>query len=138
MMTSKIKLLVIDDDDINIFIIKKIVEKTGYNVEMISKTNGQIAIDYLAGVVSSGDALPQLILIDINMPVLNGWEFLEAYEKLGIPQKVDMYMLSSSVYENDIEKAKTYTTVKGFISKPLSIERLTELLKLVERQINES
>lgn len=134
MMTSKIKLLVIDDDDINIFIIKKIVEKTGYNVEMISKTNGQIAIDYLAGVVSSAEQLPQLILIDINMPVLNGWEFLEAYEKLGIAQSVDMYMLSSSVYENDIEKAKTYSTVKGFISKPLSIERLTELLQLVERQ----
>lgn len=136
MMTSKIKLLVIDDDDINIFIIKKIVEKTGYNVEMISKTNGQMAIDYLAGVLSSAETLPQLILIDINMPVLNGWEFLEAYEKLGVPQKVDMYMLSSSVYENDIEKAKTYTMVKGFISKPLSIERLTELLKLVEQQTN--
>jgi CheY-like chemotaxis protein len=133
MMTSKIKLLVIDDDDINIFIIKKIVEKTGYNVEMISKTN---AIDYLAEVLSSGETLPQLILIDINMPVLNGWEFLEAYEKLGVPQKVDMYMLSSSVYENDIEKAKTYTMVKGFISKPLSIERLTELLKLVEQHTN--
>lgn len=134
MMTSKIKLLVIDDDDINIFIIKKIVEKTGYEVEMISKTNGQMAIDYLTGVLNSAEVLPQLILIDINMPVLNGWEFLEAYEKLGVPHKVDMYMLSSSVYENDIEKAKTYAMVKGFISKPLSIERLTELLKLVEQQ----
>lgn len=134
MMTSKIKLLVIDDDDINIFIIKKIVEKTGYNVEMVSKTNGQLAIDYLNTSISANGTLPHLILIDINMPVLNGWEFLEAYDRLNITQKVDMYMLSSSVYENDIEKAKTYKTVKGFISKPLSIERLTELLKLIEQQ----
>lgn len=138
MMTSKIKLLVIDDDDINIFIIKKIVEKTGYNVEMVAKTNGQMAIDYISMTLSLQESLPELILIDINMPVLNGWEFLDAYGQLNIQQKIDMYMLSSSVYENDIEKAKTYQTVKGFISKPLSIERLTELFKIVEQQSSES
>ncbi len=127
MMDSKIDLLVIDDDDINIFIIKKIVEKTGYNINMVAKTNGQLAIDYLSSLSDHNESFPQLVLIDINMPVLNGWEFLEAYDKLGIAQRVDMYMLSSSVYENDIEKAKTYKTVKGFISKPLSINKLIEL-----------
>ena len=126
-MDSKIDLLVIDDDDINIFIIKKIVEKTGYNINMVAKTNGQLAIDYLSALAENNENFPQLVLIDINMPVLNGWEFLEAYDKLGVSERVDMYMLSSSVYENDIEKAKTYITVKGFISKPLSINRLIEL-----------
>jgi CheY-like chemotaxis protein len=128
-MSDKINLLVIDDDDINIFIIKKIVEKTGYEAQMVAKTNGQLAVDYLTELQATGQTLPHLILIDINMPVLNGWEFLEAYEKLGIDHDIDMYMLSSSVYENDIEKAKTYKTVKGFISKPLSIERLIELFE---------
>jgi len=130
-MDSKINLLVIDDDDINIFIIKKIVEKTGYNVEMTAKTNGQLAIDYVKEIIDTPN-FPNLILIDINMPILNGWEFIEAYELLGNTRKVDMYMLSSSVYENDIEKAKSYKTVKGFISKPLSIDRLIELLKGIE------
>ncbi|WEK18765.1 MAG: response regulator [Candidatus Pedobacter colombiensis] len=130
MMDNKINLLVIDDDDINIFIIKKIVEKTGYNVNMVSKANGLLAIDHLKATRDQQD-FPQLILIDINMPVLNGWEFLDAYEALNITKRVDMYMLSSSVYENDIEKAKTYAKVKGFISKPLSIERLIELFKLL-------
>lgn len=128
-MNAKINLLVIDDDDINIFIIKKIVEKTGYEAQMVAKTNGQLAIDYLKDLIASQQVFPDLILIDINMPVLNGWEFLEAYDKLGLEKQVDMYMLSSSVYENDIEKAKTYKTVKGFISKPLSIERLIELFE---------
>lgn len=126
-MNPKIDLLVIDDDDINIFIIKKIVEKTGYDINMVSKTNGQLAIDHLDDILENDAPFPHLILIDINMPVLNGWEFLEAYDKLNITQRVDMYMLSSSVYENDIEKAKTYKKVKGFISKPLSINRLIEL-----------
>jgi len=128
-MNTKINLLVIDDDDINIFIIKKIVEKTGYEAKMVAKTNGLMAIDYLKELMENEQILPHLILIDINMPVLNGWEFLDAYEKLGISKEIDMYMLSSSVYENDIEKAKTYKTVKGFISKPLSIERLIELFE---------
>ncbi|MCX2485448.1 response regulator [Pedobacter sp. MR2016-24] len=137
-MNAKIDLLVIDDDDINIFIIKKIVEKTGYDARMVAKTNGQLAIDYVKELIGSGQSLPHLILIDINMPVLNGWEFLEAYEKLGIDKEIDMYMLSSSVYENDIEKAKTYKAVKGFISKPLSIERLIELFEGKDTQAIQS
>ena len=131
MVEKKINLLVIDDDDINIFIIKKIVEKTGYNIEMTAKSNGQLAIDFLNESIKNNNPLPHLILIDINMPVMNGWEFVEAYTNLGITQHVDLYILSSSVYENDIEKTKSYSNVKSFISKPLSIERLVELLKEV-------
>lgn len=132
MTNQKINLLVIDDDDINIFIIKKIVEKTGYNVDMVAKGNGQLAVDYLQSTLNQPN-FPELILIDINMPILNGWEFLEAYDELDISSRVDLYMLSSSVYENDIEKAKTYSKVRGFISKPLSMERLIELFKLLEQ-----
>jgi len=125
-------MLVIDDDDINIFIIKKVIEKTGYEVDMISKSNGQLAVDYLTSIANNVEIFPHIILVDINMPVLNGWEFLEVYEKLNIQrQKVFLYMLSSSVYEYDIEKAKGFKSVDGFISKPLTIERLKELLQLV-------
>lgn len=128
-MVEKVNLLVIDDDDINIFIIKKIVEKTGFDIDMVSKSNGQQAIDYIKNAIDANEVLPNLILIDINMPVMNGWEFIEAYQKLGIEMPVDLYILSSSVYENDIEKTKSYDSVKGFISKPLSMERLTELIR---------
>lgn len=133
MLDSKINLLVIDDDDINIFIIKKIVEKTGYNIEMSAKGNAQQAVDYLSELISNNQQLPDLILIDINMPVMNGWEFIEAYQELDFKKDADLYILSSSVYENDIEKTKSYSSVKGFISKPLSIERLTELIKALRR-----
>jgi len=129
--SSKINLLVIDDDDINIFIISKIVEKTGYDVDICAKHNGQLAIDYIKDLLANHKDLPDLVLIDINMPILNGWEFIEAFEALDLKADNDMYMLSSSVYENDIEKAKSYKSVKGFISKPLSIDRLKELLAAV-------
>ncbi|PST85251.1 response regulator [Pedobacter yulinensis] len=132
MARSKINLLVIDDDDINIFIIKKIVEKTGYDVDMASQANGKLAIDYLQEMLDTNGPFPDLILIDINMPVLNGWEFIEAYEKMNVDKNPHMYLLSSSVYENDIEKAKTYAIVNGFISKPLAIERLKELFDALD------
>lgn len=124
-------MLVIDDDEINVFIIKKLVEKTGYIVSLTAKSNGQLALDYLTALVAKGETFPHLILVDINMPLVNGWEFLEIYEKLNMPEQTHMYMVSSSVYENDIEKAKSYQAIKGFISKPLSLGRLTELLQLV-------
>lgn len=132
MLDKTINLLVIDDDDINIFIIKKIVEKTGYKITMIAKSNGQLAIDYIKETLENNQTLPQLILIDINMPVMNGWEFVEAYTELNVTEDINLYILSSSVYENDIEKTKSYSNVKGFISKPLSLDRLSELLKEVE------
>ena len=131
MLNHKLNLLVVDDDDINLFIIKKIVEKTGFDIDMVSRSNGQQAIDYINEAIAQNNPLPKMILIDINMPVMNGWEFIEAYEALTIEHKVDMYILSSSVYENDIEKTKSYKAVKGFISKPLSMERLTELVKAI-------
>src|SRR5690349_9668069 len=102
MTDIKINMLIIDDDEINVFIIKKIVEKTGYAVSIVSKSNGQLALDYLIALVQNNEPFPQLILVDINMPLLNGWEFLEAYEKLNMPEQTHMYMVSSSVYENDI------------------------------------
>lgn len=131
MLDNKINLLIIDDDDINIFIIKKIVEKTELAIQITSKSNGQQAIDYIKETLANPEQFPQLMLIDINMPIMNGWEFIEAYQTLNVQQSVDMYILSSSVYENDIEKTKNYSCVKGFISKPLSIDRLKELVLTV-------
>ena len=129
MLDKKIHLLVVDDDDINIFIIRKIVEKSGYNIALVAKSNGKQAIDYLINIQETNNPLPDLILTDINMPVMNGWDFLEAYQKLGIPTDIDLHILSSSVYDNDFERAKNYPNVKGFISKPFSNEILVNVIK---------
>lgn len=132
-LSDKLSLFLIDDDDINTFIISKIAERTGFQMEIISRSNGKAALEYIQQLVDNHQELPDLTLIDINMPVMNGWEFVEAFEQL-IPNSVnDMYMLSSSVYENDIEKAKVYSSVKGFISKPLAMERLKELFNAIHK-----
>jgi CheY-like chemotaxis protein len=72
-----------------------------------------------------------MILLDVNMPQMNGWDFLEEYEKLPLQAiaKTKVYIVSSSINNRDIEKSKTYKTVSGFISKPLDTEKMNEILK---------
>jgi len=121
--------LVVDDDDINLYIMTRLVERAPYKTNMVTKTNGILGVDYLEELIEKKEELPKLILVDINMPISDGWEFLEKYRKLKVEQDIDVYMLTSSVFEVDIEKSKDYEFLSGFISKPLTIEKLEELFE---------
>lgn len=128
--TRPVSILLVDDDEINNFISIKLIKKVLLNTEITACLNGRFAIDELIE-ISHKDAskLPDYILLDINMPIMNGWEFLDEYEKLKIDKagKTKIYIISSSVFSNDISKAKTYASVKDFVSKPLNIEKINEL-----------
>lgn len=126
-MKSTFQLLVIDDDAINIFIIKKLIEKTGYLLDIISMSNGELAIEHLKKQNDQDLLLPDLIFLDINMPIMTGWQFLAEYEKLNLEKMIPVYMLSSSIFQNDIDKAKTFPNVKDFMSKPMSNNQLINI-----------
>jgi len=131
---KSVSILLVDDDEINNFISVKLIKKTLINTAIKTCLNGKFAIDELVYTQEhSPDELPDYILLDINMPIMNGWEFLEEYEKLKIdPEgKVKIYIISSSVFNNDINKAKSYPLVRDFISKPLSIDKIKDMLGLV-------
>ena len=118
--------LVVDDDDVNLYIMTRLVERTAYKTNMITKTDGNSGIDYLQELIDNKEPLPTLILVDINMPVSDGWEFLDKYKQLAIEQNIDVYILTSSVFDIDIEKSKDYEFLAGFISKPITVEKLDE------------
>jgi CheY-like chemotaxis protein len=94
--------------------------------------NGRFAIDQLVDIQKRDpEKLPDYIFLDINMPIMNGWEFLEEYKRLNLDPhgKSKIFIISSSVFSNDINRAKSYPIVKSFISKPLSVEKIKELFE---------
>ena len=135
-MTINIKpvsVLLIDDDEINNFISIKLIKKALLNTEIMACLNGKFAIDQLADIQRKDpNKMPDYILLDINMPIMNGWEFLEEFKRLNIDPlcKSKIYIISSSVFSNDINKAKSYPLVKDFISKPLNVEKIKELFEV--------
>jgi len=121
------KVLLVEDDPITILVCKRTIEIAGFANNVKSVINGQEAIDYL----KDNTEIPDLILLDLNMPILNGWEFLEWFitwvkDAAKVPA---VYILSSTVDPEDQKKAMEYSCVKGFISKPLTKEHLANLAK---------
>jgi CheY-like chemotaxis protein len=132
---KSVSILLVDDDEINNFISVKLIKKTLLNTEISTCLNGKFAIDQLVAIQNRDpDKMPDYILLDINMPIMNGWEFLDEYERLNLGKsgKTKIFIISSSVFNNDINKAKSYSLVKDFISKPLSVDKIKEVLNLVE------
>jgi len=128
-----VSVLLVDDDEINNFISIKLIKKALLNTEIMACLNGKFAIDQLYEVQKRDpDKLPDYILLDINMPIMNGWEFLDEYKRLNIDAqgRTKIYIISSSVFSNDINKAKSYPLIKDFISKPLNIDKIIELFRV--------
>lgn len=132
MAAPKHNVCLIDDDKIYQFTARKIVEATGLAKNILSFFNGKEAIDFfLENQNKELDQLPNVIFLDINMPIMNGWQFLNEYEMLSgkLKKAITIYVVSSSVDEIDIQKSKQYTTVKNYIIKPINRIKYQQLLE---------
>lgn len=122
-------LFVVDDDKIYHFLLKNLLKQSGIEVASTFFTNGQEAIDHIKA-ISSADDMPDLILLDINMPIMNGWQFLEEMKVIAssLTKYPNIYMISSSNDGVDIDKSKEYDgSVKGYYLKPISKQDLEEI-----------
>jgi len=121
----------IDDDEVFVFLTKKAIERT-HLVELIRVfSNGLDAIDFLREHRDNVDALPEIILLDLSMPIMDGWQFLDQFSKLApkIDKKIIIYLCSSSISPNDIQLAKKNSLVTDYVIKPITKEKLIELIK---------
>lgn len=117
---------IINDDDIFTFILKKSITKLNICDEVISFINGDEAIKEFEKPNSS---IPNIILLDINMPVLNGWDFLTEFVKINIPIKVDIYLISAHISNEDLIKAKNQKEITGILTDPTDNKILIEIVE---------
>lgn len=121
---------IIDDDKLFVFLTRKSIEETNMTTEIKEFGDGQMAIDELKKIAGHPDVLPDIIFLDLSMPVMDGWEFLKEYSALEpkIGKKIKLYIFSSSISPHDIERANGIGAVTDFIIKPLSKEKFIEVI----------
>ncbi|WP_366184195.1 response regulator [Flavobacterium ovatum] len=126
------KILCIDDDPITLMLCKKVISKTGFSKETATAQNGEEALKYFNHIKKTGienQILPQLIFLDLNMPVMGGWEFLDCFSSNDFNDfnQTKIVVLSSTIDPEDLEKTKKYPMVIDFLPKPISTSMLEYL-----------
>ncbi|MBC3847289.1 response regulator [Winogradskyella echinorum] len=126
---KKLKLTcIIDDDPIFVFTTKKLFDFNNYCESILIYHNGKEALEGLKPIIESNENVPELILLDLNMPIMDGWQFLDEFSKLKCNKKIVLYIVSSSIDPVDIERAKTYREVSNYIIKPITRESLAQII----------
>ena len=125
------KILFVDDDPITLMLCKKVIEKAEFSKEIITANNGEDALAYFDSIKNDNiNNSPQLMFLDLNMPIMGGWEFLDAFTNenytVSFP-KLKVIVLSSTIDPKDIEKSKSYPMVINFLSKPITKEMLQSI-----------
>lgn len=121
------EICIIDDDKIYQFLLRKIINIVNPEIKIHSYYNGSEAIKAFEKI----DSCCHIILLDLNMPKMDGWEFIEAYQKMktdfrSIPK---IYISTSSISENDKIKANSYPMVKGYLTKPITVKIIEEIIQ---------
>ncbi|MBU2904607.1 MULTISPECIES: response regulator [Arenibacter] len=123
---------IIDDDPIFIFGSKILLRNNSFASDFLVCQNGKEALDVITPLIESEEGLPEVIFLDLNMPIMDGWEFLDEFGKISREREIRIYILSSSVDSRDMERAKKYDMVNGFIAKPLTDVKIKELAQEIE------
>lgn len=120
---------IIDDDSTYTYLIKRILKSQGLCEQIESYMNGREAIDQLLMENSGQESFPDVILLDLNMPILDGWGFLEEVNRSGdsFPRETLIFVVTSSVSQRDITRANNMDRVAGYITKPMTIQKLKNL-----------
>ncbi|SDW20297.1 Response regulator receiver domain-containing protein [Hydrobacter penzbergensis] len=127
------RILLVDDDDVTNFLSREIFRHYHPDVCIDIAQNGKEAIELLLRASEEGEAsLPQIILLDINMPVMDGWDFLDHFKVMAESRpnlgEIRVFILTSSVYPEDIKRAMTYPLVQKAYSKPLNDRQIEEMM----------
>ena len=134
------QILCIDDDPIALMLCKKVITKAEFSKELITAQNGEEALSYFNTLKNNttptdlNNKKPSLIFLDLNMPVMGGWEFLDLFSTPNYSDfnTTNVIILSSTIDPDDLEKAKTYPMILDFLSKPVT----TQMLEYIKNKMS--
>ncbi len=121
---------IIDDDKIYRFTTEKYINMLRLADRVLTYSDGEEAMSYLRQNLDTPSEIPDIILLDVNMPIMDGWDFLEEFAELSakLPKKVTIYMVSSSIDDRDQQRARQIEQISDYVVKPITEEQLVELV----------
>src|SRR5690606_19216403 len=128
-------IFIVDDDPITVFGIKKMLGAVADCINILEFPNGESAIEQIKQMILKKQQLPDIIFLDINMPIMDGWEFLEEFVNLPITKAVNINIVTSSIDQNDKDKSENFKSMTLhpiiFNSKPILRKEIEEITKAV-------
>lgn len=135
-MGEKLELAcIIDDDKIYVNLVRKIIEIKKLSENLLIFKNGLEAFEYFKIILTNmrEEKLPDIIFLDLNMPVMDGWEFLGEFVKIKnqFNKKITLYVVSSSIDPRDLERAKSFNLVTDYLIKPIELKKFEQIFQRV-------
>jgi CheY-like chemotaxis protein len=127
---------IVDDDEVYKFTIKRTLDLLKLTKKILMFSDGEEAIDFLNDNIKNTQTLPDIIFLDINMPVMDGFEFMEEFIKLKpkTDKKIIVYMVSSSVDPADLQRAKEISEISDYIVKPIEADQISEIVESLKKE----
>ncbi|MBR2649737.1 MAG: response regulator [Sediminibacterium sp.] len=137
-MSNPFIICIIDDDEVYQFTVTKNIQSQQLAKKILVFSDGEEALNFLCANIGDNNAVPDVIFLDINMPIMDGWQFLEEYIRLKprIGKKVTLYMVSSSVDPADTQRAKQIEEVSDYIIKPITPDQLKVIVNTLQEEAN--
>ncbi len=126
-------IFLIDDDPVFVYLTKKIICSINGGCHIREFADGELAIDRLKQIFDDSKELPDIIFVDLSMPVMDGWEFLNEYAHLWpkFSKPIELFIVSSSISPQEVERSKTYPAVSDFLIKPVAKGKIAEIISHV-------
>ncbi len=135
-MSKPFIICIVDDDEVYKFTVTKTIEHHKLARKILMFSDGEEALDFMIDNVANSHHLPDIIFLDINMPIMDGFQFMEEYVKLKprVGKNITVYMVSSSMDPFDVDRAKKISEISDYILKPIKPGQLSEIVSTLEKQ----